>query len=105
MNLVENLKTLQEAGLSDRNAFLLLDQLAAVERAKVDLKDTVAFLQRSLERVQRDLAVGHNLNSLGEVQGQGLAVDRLCVELHAREATVDVLCRALGVELETLGLA
>lgn len=102
MNLLETLKNADELGVSHKNVFLLLDEVGGVERAKKDLVETVAFLQRSLERVQRNLTEGHSLNTLGEVQGQGLAVDRLCVELGARQRSLEVLTRALGVDLETL---
>lgn len=56
------------------------------------LKDTLSRLQRRLETE----GVTANINELGEVQGQGHEVDRLCALFKAQQDHCKVLRRLQG---------
>jgi hypothetical protein len=76
-----------------------------IERAERDVTKTVEeliyLMERLAERLTRSAAdlrargADASVNTLGEVQGQGLDVDRLCALLRERKATAQMLTWAL----------
>jgi hypothetical protein len=74
----------------NKTAYLLEDADSAVVRAHEALTDKVSYLADRMTRLAGRLAtdgVEATVNELGEVQGLGADIDRLCALLHAaREA-------------------
>lgn len=95
----------QTISLSDRMAVR-----SALTAERHDLEDIRQRLDRAANRlaermqhVQDALARGYTVNSLGEVQGQGLDVDRLCALYAAKAQSLGTLTRVaalLGVSDE-----
>lgn len=72
-----------------------------VQRTRQELKKEAEYLARKMNELARDVSQHHTINSLGEVQGRGLEVDRLCALLHEREQQFQAIhaltCTVLGV--------
>ncbi len=80
----------------NKTAYLLEDAERAVVRAHEALADKASYLAERMTRLAARLgSEGGNasVNELGEVQGLGADVDRLCALLHAARQTRDLVRR------------
>jgi hypothetical protein len=80
----------------DKTAYLVDDAERAVVRAHETLTDKVSYLAERMTRLAARLGsvgTGASVNELGEVQGLGSDVDRLCALLHAARQTRDLVHR------------
>ena len=80
----------------DKTAYLLEDADRAVVRAHTALADKVSYLAERMTRLAARLqaeGTGASVNELGEVQGLGADVDRLCALLHAARQMRDLARR------------
>ena len=80
----------------NKTAYLLEDAERAVVRAHEALADKANYLAERMTRLAARLgSEGANVsvNELGEVQGLGADVDRLCALLHAARQTRDLVRR------------
>ena len=71
----------------------LVDADRAVARAHAALADKVSYLAERMTRLAARLqaeGTDASVNELGEVQGLGADVDRLCALLHAARQTRDL---------------
>jgi hypothetical protein len=80
----------------DKTTYLLEDADRAVVRAHAALADKVSYLAERMTRLAGRLqaeGASASVNELGEVQGLGADVDRLCALLHAAREARDLACR------------
>ncbi len=81
---IEELKEARRAALHARDLFRHR-LLTVIEERLVTLADNARTLAERLQRVAADLeqrGTNASFNSLGEVQGHGSGIDRLCGELR-----------------------
>jgi len=87
----------------NKTAYLLEDAERAVVRAHEALADRANYLAERMTRLAARLeSEGANVsvNELGEVQGLGADVDRLCALLHAARQTRDLVRRVADAAQE-----
>ena len=87
----------------NKTAYLLEDAERAVVRAHEMLVDKVGYLGERMTRLAACLGTegaDASVNELGEVQGLGSDVDRLCALLHAARQTRDLVRRVAEVAQE-----
>jgi hypothetical protein len=80
----------------NKTEYLTEDAERAVVRAHAMLADKVSYLAERMTRLAARLGsegVDASVNELGEVQGLGADVDRLCALLHAARETRDLVHR------------
>lgn len=69
--------------MTSKFEFVVEDQAREAERVVERLVAQAKTVQEQMERLQENLAangVNANINELGELQGRGLELDRLCGE-------------------------
>ena len=87
----------------DKTAYLLEDADRDVVRAHATLADKVSYLGERMTRLAARLqaeGTGASVNELGEVQGLGADVDRLCALLHAARQARDLARRVAEASQE-----
>jgi hypothetical protein len=82
----------------------LLDAFSDVRRTEDQLRSAAERLADTARRVVRDLDENLSLNSLGEVQGRGLALDLLCAQRELQVKHVLALA-AMVEERDTVAAA
>lgn len=91
-------------GLTDDQRSVLVTALRAWDNANDELARQCHGLRETADRVERHLNNGWNVNSLGELQSQGLKFDLQC---QARQLAADQLLLVsvlLGLTAEEVGL-
>jgi len=82
----------------NRTDLLMDDAVRPVTRLHGELVDKASYLAermtRLAERLRRE-GVDASINELGEVQGLGADVDRLCALLHAARSTRELVRRVV----------
>lgn len=76
----------------ERLAFAALIELASVSE---DLLRASRDIVNDMERMQRSIAEGYSVNSLGELQGRGSRLDQLCAVREARAQNARALINTL----------
>jgi hypothetical protein len=87
----------------NETAYLLEDAERAVVRAHEALADKASYLAERMTRLAARLGsegASASINELGEVQGLGSDVDRLCALLHAARQTRDLVRRVADAAQE-----
>jgi hypothetical protein len=87
----------------DKTAYLLEDADRDVVRAHAALADKVSYLGERMTRLAARLqaeGTSASVNELGEVQGLGADVDRLCALLHAARQARDLARRVAEASQE-----
>lgn len=87
----------------NKTAYLLEDAERAVVRAHEMLAEKVSYLGERMTRLASRLGsegADASVNELGEVQGLGADVDRLCALLHAARQTRDLVRRVANAAQE-----
>lgn len=98
-NTVFKLESIKDAEVNER---LLFSLLRRAENAKGRLLDSAAHVQRKMERIIKDINEGSTINSLGELQGSGPEVDRLCGEYCQIVEVATEAAREFGYYLPTV---
>lgn len=75
-----------QPALSEASKCAVFEAALAYQDATDTVRSTALSIAQDMERVVRHLDEGYHVNSLGEVQGRGLDLDRACAlrEAHAR---------------------
>ena len=84
----------------------LADALLEFEQIRARLQSAAQVLADDMARLQRRVDKGQTINSLGEVQGRGADVDRLCALLGAAQTVVlrtGHMARQLGLPIPDAG--
>jgi G3E family GTPase len=76
--------------------FVILTLADNVRDAEKAVTDQLASAQRIIEQATKSLAVGRPLNSLGELQGAGMAVDAKVAHLESSAAAFKTAWNYLG---------
>lgn len=76
----------------ERLAFSAVHDLASVTK---DLLQASAAIVRDMEGVQRSIANGYSVNSLGELQSRGSRLDQLCALREAKAQHARALINTL----------
>lgn len=79
--------------------FSVLDADQELERLRMQLSVATGMLQDNLKRLQQRLeteGLTANINELGEVQGSGTTVDRLCALFKKQQEVCKTLRRLQG---------
>ena len=87
----------------NKTAYLLEDAERSVVRAHEALADKASYLAERMTRLAARLGsegANASVNELGEVQGLGADVDRLCALLHAARQARDLARRVADAAQE-----